>query len=249
MIILQTTHPTNTNITNHFAKGCNGKKIKIEDYIFNKNDLIASYGILRGTGEIFKKSQNFYYIDHGYIGASKRSFSQGSTVIEDFDGYFRVVHNDYFGFKNLNFDSKRLEKLNLEFKQQRTNGEYIILSEPSKHITSFFNLNNWVEETIKKIKKHTDRKIFLHNKSSPIPLDLLLERAWAFVSFQSTAGFKSMLKGVPAHFTYKSLEYLNPLEKIESGNINHDIFLSLSYNQWSLKEFSSGEAWEYISKI
>lgn len=249
MIILQTSHPTNIKITNHFARGCNGEKTKIEDYIFNKNDTIASYGILRGTGEIFKNSQNFYYIDHGYLGASKRSFSKGSTVIESFDGYFRVVHNDYFGFKNIKSDNKRLEKLNLKFKKQRTSGEYIILSEPSKHIASFFNLNNWVDETIKKIKKYTDRKIFLHNKSSPIPLDLLLERAWAFVSFQSTAGFKSMLKGVPAFFTYSSLEYLNPIEKIEFGNINYDIFTSLSYNQWNLKEFNSGEAWEYISKI
>lgn len=249
MIILQTTHPTNIKITNNFAIGCNGEKTKIDDYIFNKNDTIASYGILRGTGEIFKKSHNFYYIDHGYLGASKRSFSKGSTVIEDYDGYFRVVHNDYFGFKNTNSDNKRLEKLNLKFKKQRTYGEYIILSEPSKHIASFFNLNNWVEETISKIKKYTDRKIFLHNKSSPIPLDLLLEKAWAFVSFQSTAGFKSMLKGVPAYFTYKSLEYLNPLEKIEFGNINYNVFTSLSYNQWTLKEFNSGEAWEYISKI
>ena len=109
-------------------------------------------------------------------------------------------------------------------------------------------MSNWVNATIEKIQKHTDRKIFLHNKTSKIPLDLLLDKAWAFVSFQSTAGFKAMIKGVPAHFTYDSLKNINSIEEIENGKIDKDIFASLSYNQWTLKEFESGEAWEYISK-
>ena len=249
MIILQTNHSINITVTNSFANGCNGNKINISDYVHHDQDIIASYGILRGTGELFKKSKNFYYIDHGYLGASNRAFNEGSTVIKDLNGYFRVVHNDFIGFKLEKFDNKRLNKLNLNFKKKRTSGEYIILSEPSEYIKNFFNLNNWVDQTIDKIKNYTDRKIFVHNKFSPIPLDLLLEKAWAFVSYQSTAGFKAMLKGIPAHFTYKNLENINTLEEIESGEINLNVFSALSYNQWTLKEFDSGEAWENISKI
>lgn len=249
MIILQTNHSTNIKVTHDFAKGCGGKKININDYKFNDNDVIASYGILRGTGEIFKKSKNFYYIDHGYLGASNRSFNQGATVIKDLEGYFRVAHNEYIGFELKNYDTKRLEKLNLDYKKIRTSGEYIILSEPSNHINNFFNLNNWVKKTVYKIRQYTDRKIFIHNKSSPIPLDILLEKAWAFVSFQSTAGFKAMVKGIPAHFTYQNLKHINSLENIEHGKIDMNLFKSLSYNQWTLSEFNSGEAWEYISKL
>ncbi len=249
MIILQTNHSINITVTNAFANGCNGNKINISDYIHDDQDIIASYGILRGTGELFKKSKNFYYIDHGYLGASNRTFNQGSTVIKDLDGYFRVVHNDFIGFKLEKFDNKRLDKLNLNFKKKRTSGEYIILSEPSQHMKNFFNLNNWLDQTIDNIKKHTDRKIFVHNKFSKIPLDLLLEKAWAFVSFQSTAGFKAMLRGIPAHFTYKNLKNINTIEEIEFGKINLNVFSALSYNQWTLNEFQSGEAWEHISKI
>ena len=255
MIVIQTNHPTNIKITNHFAKGCAASKINIDNYIFNDEDTIASYGILRGTGNIFKKSKNFYYIDHGYLDASSRSFSQGATIIKNYDGYFRVVHNDYIGFSLKNYDNKRLERLKIDFKPKKQNGEYIILSPPTHNnlydsfITDFFELNNWVEETINTIKKYSDRKILIHNKSSPVPLDLLLEKAWAFVSFQSTAGFKAMLKGVPAYFTYKSLRHINKLEEIESGKIKQDIFKALSYNQWTIKEFDTGEAWEHISKI
>ena len=55
-----------------------------------------------------------------------------------------------------------------------------------------------------------------------------------------------MVKGVPAHFTHAKLKNINSVENIESGNINHDVFNSLSYNQWTLKEIETGEAWENI---
>ena len=247
MIVLQTNHKNNIKITDSFAAGCMGKKINVKDYVFNDNHTVSSYGILRGTGSVFKKSKNFYYIDHGYLGASSRIFSKDKTILNNFDGYFRVVHNDFIGFKKNLFDEKRLNYLKLDFKSKRESGEYIIVSEPSAYIIKYFELNDWVNETIKNIKKYTDRKIFIHSKTSSIPLDLLLEKAWAFVSYQSTAGFRAMLKGVPAHFTYKSLEHINSLKEIENGKIDYEIFKILSYNQWTLKEFESGEAWQYIS--
>ena len=49
-----------------------------------------------------------------------------------------------------------------------------------------------------------------------------------------------MLKGVPAHFTHEKLKKINSLENIESGNIDYDVFKSLSYNQWTLKEIREG---------
>ena len=60
MIVIQTDHKNNIRVTDSFARGCNGKKINVRDYIFNQKDIISSYGILRGTGNLFKKSKNFY---------------------------------------------------------------------------------------------------------------------------------------------------------------------------------------------
>lgn len=240
MIVLQTDHFVNKNVTNCFAIGTNSKLVQINNYKPDANDKLASYGILRGVGEILKNSNDFFYLDHGYIGASSRSFKKGGAVIDNLDGYFRIVHNDFIGFDIKKFDSKRLDKLKLKFSPIRNSGEYIILSEPSNFIKDFYNVHNWVEDTIKKIQKYTDRKIFVHNKFAKIPLDVLLQKAWAFVSFQSTAGFKSMVKGVPAHFTHAKLKNINSVENIESGNINHDVFNSLSYNQWTLKEMKEG---------
>tara|TARA_Y100000768_G_scaffold384535_1_gene368772 strand:+ start:93 stop:842 length:750 start_codon:yes stop_codon:yes gene_type:complete len=241
MIILQTDHFVNIEVTNCFAYGTKSNIVKIQNYKPKSSELVVSYGILRGVGEILKKSKNFAYLDHGYLAASSRSFKNGATSINNLDGYFRIVHNDFVGFKIKKYDSKRLDSLKLNFAPIRKSGDYIILSEPSNAMKDFYDLDNWVEKTIKKIKKYSDRKIFIHNKFSKVPLDLLLQKAWAFVSFQSSAGFKSMLKGVPAHFTHDKLKNINSIENIEEGEINHEVFESLSYNQWTLKEIKNGD--------
>ena len=243
-----TDHFMSQKIVGSFAKGINTTTTNIKKFNdFSKS--LATYGILRGTGELFHKVKDFYYIDHGYFNSSLRFFEQGKTIIDSLDGYFRIVKNDFFHSGKGNCKSDRFEKLNIEIKEKRDSGEFIVLSEPSTHVKKFFKLDDWVQNTITEISKYTDRKIYVHNKQSKIPLDLLLNKAWAFVSDQSTAGFKAMLAGVPAHFTNKTLKGINSIKEIEDGNINANIFYNLAYGQWTLNEMQSGETWEYINKI
>ena len=112
-------------------------------------------------------------------------------------------------------------------------------------LDEFPSTNN---QPIKEIKKHTDRKIIIHDKHASFPLEKLLEKAWAFVSAQSMAGLKAMVAGVPAHYTNKTLKKINSVKEIENGKINYDIFYNLAYGQWLRKEMESGEAWEFIKK-
>ena len=243
-----TDHFMSKKIVGSFAKGINKTTINIKNFKdFSKP--LATYGILRGTGDLFYKVKNFYFIDHGYFHSSKRIFEQGKTFIDNLDGYFRVVKNDFFHSGKGNCKSDRFEKLNIHIKEKRNSGEFIILSEPSIYVKNFFQLDDWVNKTITEISKYTDRKIYVHNKQSKVPLDILLNKAWAFVSDQSTAGFKAMISGVPAHFTNKTLKGINSIKKIENGDININIFYNLAYGQWTLNEMQSGEVWEYIKKI
>ena len=130
----------------------------------------------------------------------------------------------------------------------RTKGEFIVLSEPSPYIKKFFQLDNWTRNTINELKKYTDRKIIVHNKQSPVPLNDLLKKAWAFVSEQSTAGIKAMIAGVPSHFTNKTLKKINSISSIENGKIDKQVFYNLAYGQWTLDEMKSGETWQYLKK-
>ncbi len=246
-IVIYTNHFTNRNLCYNFALGSKALMCHVDNFN-DYNKTIATYGYLRGTGEIMKKVKNFFYIDHGYFKQSKRSFSNKKTNIIEFDGYFRIAYNDFWHNGSGTKQSDRFEKLNINFKKISSAGEYIILSEPTDDAKKYYNLTNWVDETKKILKKYTDRNTIVHNRGSEIPLDELLKNAWAFVSDHSSAGFKSMINGVPAYFTNSTLKNIGSIENIEKHDINYSIFYNLAYEQWTIDEIKTGEAWEYLSK-
>ena len=173
-IVLYTDNSINRIIASSFAKGIDSKMIHVSQF-YDYNQPIAFYGYIRGTGEAAKKSKDFWYMDHGWLTPSTRSFGNNKTIIYNLDGYFRVVHNNYWHNGKGACPSDRLAKLKIEFKPERKNGEYIILSTLIKDAKNFYNLHNWVSETIEEVKKYSDRKIILHGRNSPIPLIELLK--------------------------------------------------------------------------
>ena len=246
-IAIYTDHIINKTLCYNFAKGADSLLCHVNNFKdFNKT--IATYGVLRGTLEIIRKAKNYYYMDHGYFNQSKRSFENNRTNVLNLDGYFRIVYNNLIHNGVGNYPDDRLKKLKLEILEQKKNGSYIILSEPSNAMKKVYNVPNWTEDTTKLLKRYTDRKIILHNKFSKDPLKILLKNAWAFVSLQSTAGFMAMLNGIPSYFTDASLENISKIKDIEDPIIDYNIFNSLAYGQWTLKEMESGEAWENITK-
>lgn len=246
-ITVYTDHAISKIICYNFAKGANTLMCHVDNFKeFNRT--VATYGVLRGTGDLLKRVKNFYYIDHGYFKQSKRVFENKRTRVEDLDGYFRIVFNKFIHNGEGNYPDDRLNKLNLKFNNINKNGDHIILSEPSDAMKNFYNVHSWVDDTKKKLKEFTDRKLILHNKFSKEPLEKLLDNAWAFVSLQSTAGFKAMLKGIPAYFTDPTLNNISNIQDIENGEINYSIFNNLAYGQWTIKEIESGEAWNTILK-
>lgn len=246
--IIYTDHFMNRSIagalhkSKKFLKPCHVTKF------LNYNLPIISYGYLRGTGELYKKSNDFWYLDHGYFKQSTREFVNGRVIINDLNGYFRIVHNDFWHSGEKIFDSFRFDKLNLNFINQNFKGEYIIVSEPTNDAIIYYGLENWTNETIEEIKKYSDRKIIIHNRNSKTPLKELITDAFAFVSDHSSAGFLSILQGVPAFFTNKTLRNIGNIKNIENHVINFNILYNLSYGQWTIEEIKSGEAWEFVSK-
>ena len=246
-IVIYTDHIMNKTLCYNFAKGSNSLLCHVNKFI-EYDRTIATYGVLRGTLEIINKVKNYYYIDHGYFNQSKRLFENNRTNVINLDGYFRIVYNNFIHNGIGNYPDDRLKKLNLDIIDQKKSGDFIIISEPSAIMKKVYNVPQWTEDTIKLVKKYTDRKVIVHNKFSKEPLDFLLKNAWAFISLQSTAGFKAMQKGVPAFFTDHFLKNIGEIKDIENPIINYNIFNNLAYGQWTLNEIESGEAWENIVK-
>ena len=245
-ITIYTDHIMNRTLCYNFAKGSNSLLCHVNNFKeFDKT--IATYGVLRGTLEVIKKVKNFYYMDHGYFNQSQRIFENKLTKVNNMNGYFRIVYNNFIHNGEGNFPNDRLSKLNLKILDQKKTGNYIILSEPSETMKKMYNVPTWTEDTTQLVKKYSDRRIVVHNKSSKKPLNTLLKNAWAFVSLQSTAGFMAMSNGVPSYFTETTLSHIGKIKNIENPKINYKIFNNLAYGQWTLKEIETGEAWEIIS--
>lgn len=176
--VYYTNHYVNKTVTQYIAKANEFKLENINNYLNNSDHIFISYGILRGTGEIFLKSTNYIYIDHGYMNSSDRIFTNDKkTKVHNLSGYFRVVRNDlYFNKSYHNDDKTRFNSLNLTLKDLNKKGEKIIISEPSEHVAKYLNLHNWLSDTIDEVKKHSDREIIIHNKFSNTPLNLILKR-------------------------------------------------------------------------
>ena len=164
-IVIYTDHVINKTLCYNFAKGSDSLMCHVNNFK-EYNKTIATYGVLRGTGELLKKVENFYYMDHGYFKQSERTFQNNKTSVVTLDGYFRIVLNNFIHDGSGNNSSDRLNKLNLKFEEKKKNGEYIILSEPSDAMKNFYNVNSWVDETTKLITNFSDRELIIHNKFS-----------------------------------------------------------------------------------
>lgn len=248
--VYYTSHVVNQTITQYLAKSQKYELKNINDYDLSNNSIFASYGILRGVGEIIKQNKNFIYMDHGFLKGSKRTFNVDKSTVVNLDGHIRVLRNDlYFNQTYSNYNSERFKNLNIVTKDLIKNGEYIILSEPTDNTSSFLGLENWCDKTISSIKKYTDRKIIVHNKFSKKSLIDLLKNAYAFVSCQSTAGFTSIINGVPAYFTHDSLKKFGDIKDIEKQKLNYDLLYLAANSQWKLSEFFSDEFKIYLDNI
>lgn len=250
-IVYYTNHFINNTITQFFAKANNLKLENICNYNNNSNQTFISYGILRGTGEVLSKSNNYIYIDHGYMSASDRSFSEDKkTYIKNLNGYFRVIKNDlYFNHSYNNSDKTRFDRLGINLKELNKKGEKIIISEPSEYIQKFLKLQNWTSNTISELKKYTDREIVIHNKFSEIPLNSVLKDAFAFISCQSTAAYHALSEGVPVFFTHESLKRFGEIKNIEKRILNHSLLYIAANSQWKLAEFFSDDFKNFLNKI
>ena len=175
-VVIYTDHIINRTLCYNFAKGSNSLMCKVSDFR-DYNRTIATYGVLRGTLEIINKVKNYYYMDHGYFNQSKRSFENNRTNVINLDGYFRIVYNSFIHNGMGNYPNDRLKKLNLKIVDQKKSGNYIILSEPSEAMKKLYNVPNWTEDTLKLVRKYTDRKVVVHNKFSKKPLNLLFKNA------------------------------------------------------------------------
>jgi len=241
-----------------FAKGCKGKLIKplrkvnhlktMEGIslggVFPELENIATFGVLRGCDSAIKKSKEFWYIDHGYFGK----------------GNYRITRNALLHNGEGNHDWNRFNKFNNKFSNWKRNGKCVVICAPSTPMSKFLNIENWLSNTIEKVKKYTDREIIISQKiNSPkgyypdikndipnLPIDEALDKAWVLITDHSNTMVTSLIKGVPIICTNTNRK-IGALDRVEKPIYNREWLKNLAYNQWSLEEIEKGKAWKELN--
>jgi hypothetical protein len=239
-----------------FTKGSGGKFVSCEDMYENTTLPMCWAGFFKPQWlEICKKyNLKFYNLDSGYFGNKKKK-----TI-------FRLSVSN---FQNINTvierPSDRWQQLNIEqssFKQ----GSTIVIVPPDRKIVHTLGLGSedeWIEETVLKIKSFTDRIIKIRKRPEPRAdrivsntfKDFIKDDTFCVIGYSSNALVEAAMHDIPVislgHSATKSLYsyQLEDIEKIKPAYLsNKQAWLNhLAYSQFTREELLSGFAWELIN--
>lgn len=225
-----------------FAKGCGGSiaftrtLAKGAVALFGQPDLTP---LLR---QAQLEGRDWYYGDKAYFGRGT---------------YYRITKNGYMSDLSRKPCFDRWKMLRVNVKDWR-NGTEILLCPQSD---TFFKLHGttqaeWIMNTTKALKKHTNRKIRVHRKMSGQTEQIFrrqLVNAWAVVVHSSMAGVQAAVHGVPCFATdpdSTSAKFgTTDLSRIEipvKPDNREYMAAVLANSQWTLPEIASGLAWEQV---
>jgi len=244
---------------NMFATGTGGRVIRTEDFNYNDSkDPIVMRGILKH--KIMEKcladKRDFYFIDTGYLGNQRTKENPNGWKY-----YHRIVKNDIQHNEIIPRPADRFERLNLPVYKWKKGGRNILIAKPDDKPMKHYriDLDQWLEETIAEIKKHTDRPIVVRervksrtervvNKSLK---EALGENVFALVTFNSNAATEAIMYGYPA-FTLAPSHAAKPvslqdLSKIETPYYPEEDKVRawlhhLAYCQYHVNELRDGSA-------
>jgi hypothetical protein len=260
-------------IMKHWRRGTNALPIDRKD-ISSKidkcpwpTDIPVSFRSMTKRKEIWKcweTGRTFYYVDNGYMGnlAKKKHFYRvvknnvQHTVIKDvpadrFQGLTKFVpYMKYYG--------RRESKLH--------QGP-ILLVTPSEKPCAFYGItrDDWVKDTVAKIRKNTDRPIIIRDKGlrservkdNSVAAQCARDQIYAVVTYQSMAALEAMHYGIPA-FTMAPC-CVQSLANTSLDNIENPFYPDekdfrrllhyLAYCQYTVDEMSSGRAYAMIEEM
>jgi hypothetical protein len=181
-------------------------------------DAVASLGILRGTGLMFKEAQNrgldWYYFDHAYFNPGYGDY-----------GWLRVVHNGHTMNYRKPADNERWKQFfkanNLvgQWKTKNERGGDILILPGTNAVQWFFDDHDWENRIIEKLKRYLPEEdhhrikirckpnepivdkmgnlIDLKKTENAEPIDDALRKSFCVIAYNSMAALYASLKGYP----------------------------------------------------
>ena len=247
--------------------------LESEDWGKNKVSGYWFWGFMRNSKRIYEVSKQkdipFYFSDHAYMYHIKHSYflKNGNHS----DPWYRVVKNGFVIDKITDTNDKRYLELKatypddneLEIKPWNKSGNHILVFPPSHWLCHMIGVDaiKMLEDTIEKLKQHTDREIRVRVKKlggqyNPVPLEKDFENAHAVVSFQSSAAVKAVTKGIPSFTMMDKHSAVLPMSQSDLSKIETPIYpdnryewlCNLANHQFLSSEIQNGYAKRYLDE-
>ena len=242
--------------TNEFTIGSGGRFVTVQEMNENTSLPMCWAGFFRPQWlEICRKHNlKFYNFDSAYFGNVKKKI------------IFRLSVNNFQNVEPIvNRPSDRWEQLGLEqhsFKQ----GSAIVIVPPDRKIANALGLGSedqWINETVHKIKNFTDREIKIRKRPEPRAdrivsntfKDFIKDDTFCVIGYSSNALVEAAMHDIPVialgHSATKSLYnyQLQDIEKIKPAYLDDkQAWLNhLAYSQFTREELIAGVAWDLIN--
>ena len=214
-------------------------------------------------------SNLFLYADPGN---TKRYLRYSFDGVFPTDGFYFDTDIDPLRWQKISKD------LNINLKPYRSNGNHILICLQRNGGWSMRGLHvqEWLDQTIIKIRKFSDRPIVVRahpgdkkvnsylkinfkkvSVSNQASLLNDLSNAWATVVYNSSPSVASAIEGIPVFLTDPYPEYSQSkdianfnLDNIENPElIDRQLWIErISMCHWNFEELRSGEAWQFFRK-
>lgn len=239
-----------------FTLGSKGKFISYAEMHQNTTVPMCWAGFFKPQWlEICKKyNLKFYNFDSGYFG-NKKIKTIFRLSVNNFQNVSPIVDRPSDRWEQLNIDQQ-------SFKQ----GSAIVIVPPDRKIVHTLGLGSedqWINETVLKIKNFTDREIRIRKRPEPRAdrvvsntfKDFIKDDTFCVVGYSSNALVEAAMHDIPVislgHSATKSLYnyQLQDIEKIKPAYLSDkQAWLNhLAYSQFNREELISGLAWEIIN--
>jgi hypothetical protein len=248
---------------NMLAAGYKSRITNTENFIYDSsNDPIVMRGILkkRIIHKCWEDQRDFYYVDTGYFGNERTS-----TNPNGWKYWHRIVKNDLQHGKITTRPDDRFKYFNKKFNPWKKSGRNILVAAPDAKPCRFYGTDQeqWVKETVEKIKQYTDRPIIVRERAKQ-RIDRVMHNTlqealdddiFALVTFNSVAAIESIFHGIPA-FTLAPSNAAIPVASQDLSKINEPYYPNqdklyawachLSYGQFHNSELRNGKALEML---
>ena len=251
---------------NMFARGCGKNYTSTKNFNYHDStEPIVLRGILKHKimKSCWKDHRTFYYMDTGYFGNERTRDNPSGWKY-----WHRIVKNNLQHGEIIARPDDRFKKFNKAFTPWKKKGSKILIAAPDEKPCKFYGVDKdqWVAETVAKIKEHTDRPVIVRerapNRIDRIVTDTLQQAldndVFALVTYNSVAAIESVFHGIPA-FTMAPTNAASPvclqdLSKIEAPYYADKDKLyawgcHLAYGQFHISELKNGTALELLEKI